>query len=118
LTGDLSKLNHLREREDIRAIKLFTNIHGIGPTSAQSFVSQVKKNSRNKFYLTFSFIYLPEIAGISYFRRFENQGKVDVSTTSGFEILQRVHSTNSARRGGSDRKNCKKFQLEFGNLMT
>lgn len=40
-TGDLTKLSILDSRDDINAIKLFTNVHGIGPTTAQSFVAQV-----------------------------------------------------------------------------
>jgi DNA polymerase lambda len=38
--GDLSKLNELNSREDIAALKLFTNCHGIGPTTASAFVAQ------------------------------------------------------------------------------
>jgi DNA polymerase lambda len=41
-TGDLTKLSILDSRDDINAIKLFTNVHGIGPTTAQSFVAQVQ----------------------------------------------------------------------------
>ena len=40
-TGDLTKLSILDSRDDINAIKLFTNVHGIGPTTAQSYVAQV-----------------------------------------------------------------------------
>jgi DNA polymerase/3'-5' exonuclease PolX len=40
-TGDLSKLENLKSREDINSVKLFTSIHGIGPTTAQNFISQV-----------------------------------------------------------------------------
>ena len=39
--GDSTKLNVLNSREDINALKLFTNCHGIGPTSASNFVAQV-----------------------------------------------------------------------------
>jgi DNA polymerase lambda len=40
-TGDLTKLSILDSRDDINAIKLFTNIHGVGPTTAQTFVAHV-----------------------------------------------------------------------------
>ena len=48
----------MREREDIRAIKLFTNMHGIGPTSAQSFVSQVNLLQTNAKLLFSFMVYL------------------------------------------------------------
>ena len=40
-TGDLTKLDEMNSREDINSIKLFTNIHGVGPTIAQQFVARV-----------------------------------------------------------------------------
>ena len=49
-TGDLRKLDELNSREDLSAIKLFTSVHGIGPTFALSFVNQVfieVKNFKN-----------------------------------------------------------------------
>jgi DNA polymerase lambda len=39
-TGHLKNLVELNSREDIRAIKLFTTIHGVGPSVAQTFVAQ------------------------------------------------------------------------------
>lgn len=39
-TGELRKLNNINQREDLSAIKLFTDIHGVGPTTAQQFVNQ------------------------------------------------------------------------------
>ena len=42
--GDSTKLNVLNSRDDINALKLFTNCHGIGPTTAANFVSQVIKS--------------------------------------------------------------------------
>lgn len=41
-TGELRKLNNINQREDLSAIKLFTDIHGVGPTTAQQFVNQVR----------------------------------------------------------------------------
>jgi DNA polymerase/3'-5' exonuclease PolX len=38
--GQLQKLDFLNEREDLSAINLFTKIHGVGPSTAQSFVAQ------------------------------------------------------------------------------
>lgn len=39
-TGTLEKLDAFNSREDINSIKIFTNIHGIGPKTAESFVLQ------------------------------------------------------------------------------
>lgn len=41
-TGNLRKLDELSSRDDINSVKLFTNVHGIGPTTAQYFIAQVK----------------------------------------------------------------------------
>lgn len=40
-TGDLRKLDEMNSKESIASIKVFTDIHGVGPTTAQLFVSQV-----------------------------------------------------------------------------
>lgn len=40
-TGELRKLNNFNQREDLSAIKMFSDIHGVGPTTAQQFVNQV-----------------------------------------------------------------------------
>ena len=48
-TGDLNKLNEMNSRDDINSIKLFTTVHGIGPTVAQSFVAQVRKRRKLLF---------------------------------------------------------------------
>jgi DNA polymerase lambda len=39
-TGELQKLDEYNSRDDMSSIKIFTNIHGIGPTTAQAFVAQ------------------------------------------------------------------------------
>lgn len=39
-TGDLRKLEEMSCREDVAALKKFTNIHGVGPSIAQSFINQ------------------------------------------------------------------------------
>ncbi len=39
-TGDLQILNELKARQDLSTIKLFTQIHGVGPTTAQSLYAQ------------------------------------------------------------------------------
>lgn len=41
-TGNFTKLSELSSRDDINAMKLFTTVHGIGPTLAQSFITQVR----------------------------------------------------------------------------
>jgi hypothetical protein len=40
-TGQLKKLDSLKKRDDLGPLKLFTNIHGVGPITAQSFIQQV-----------------------------------------------------------------------------
>ena len=40
-TGELRKLDEFKSREEINSIKLFTSIHGVGPTIAQQFISLV-----------------------------------------------------------------------------
>jgi DNA polymerase/3'-5' exonuclease PolX len=52
--GDSTKLNVLNSRDDINALKLFTNCHGIGPTTAASFVSQVNGLNKKKESITIS----------------------------------------------------------------
>ena len=39
-TGDLRKLDEMSSREDVVALKKFTNIHGVGPSIAQQYISQ------------------------------------------------------------------------------
>ena len=39
-TGTMRKLDELKARDDIAAVKVFTNIYGVGPTIAQTFVRQ------------------------------------------------------------------------------
>jgi len=39
-TGTMRKLDELNARDDIAAVKVFTNIYGVGPTIAQTFVRQ------------------------------------------------------------------------------
>lgn len=39
-TGTIQKLEELNARDDIAALKVFTNIYGVGPTIAQTFVRQ------------------------------------------------------------------------------
>ncbi|CAF0717185.1 unnamed protein product [Brachionus calyciflorus] len=38
--GDIRKLNEMNSREDLNSLKMFTEIHGVGPTTAKLFVSQ------------------------------------------------------------------------------
>ena len=40
-TGELKKLESLKKRDDLSSLKLFTNVHGVGPITAQSFIQQV-----------------------------------------------------------------------------
>lgn len=42
-TGELKKLDIMKSRDDVSSIELFTTVHGIGPTTAQNFVTQVWK---------------------------------------------------------------------------
>jgi DNA polymerase lambda len=39
-TGELQILRELETRDDLKTIRLFTGVHGIGPTTAQSFYNQ------------------------------------------------------------------------------
>ena len=67
-TGDLKSLDEYNSRDDISSIKLFTQIHGIGPTSAQSFVSQgfrTLDDLRTKAHLT-----RQQKIGLQYYHEF------------------------------------------------
>ncbi|RNA10010.1 DNA polymerase lambda [Brachionus plicatilis] len=39
-TGDFRKLDEMSSREETNSLKLFTDIHGVGPTTARLFLSQ------------------------------------------------------------------------------
>lgn len=39
-TGDLQKLDELNSKEDLSVIKMFTNVHGVGPSTAEAFFNQ------------------------------------------------------------------------------
>ncbi len=39
-TGDLRKLDEMSSREDLKAIRMFTGVYGVGPAKAELFVNQ------------------------------------------------------------------------------
>lgn len=67
--GQLEKLDFLNKQEDLSAINLFTKIHGVGPSTAQNFVSQgfrTLDDLRNKANLS-----RQQLIGLKYIDEFQ-----------------------------------------------